>query len=60
MTIFQGHLRQKVESELDTAEGRIEEISYRLEQRRSAQLHPSSLELIELWKIAKWSTTEVN
>lgn len=35
MTIVQGHLRQQVESELDTAEGRIEEVSHRLEQRKS-------------------------
>lgn len=45
--IVQGDLRQQVESELDTAEARIEEISHRLERRRSAQLRPSSLELIE-------------
>jgi len=47
MTIVQEDLRQQVESELNTAEGRIQEISHRLEQRRSAWLRLSSLELIE-------------
>jgi hypothetical protein len=47
LTIVQGDLRQQVESELDTAEARIDEISHRLERRRSTQLRPSSLELIE-------------
>lgn len=46
MTVVQEDLRQQVESELNTAEGRIEEISHRLEQRRSEWLRPSSLELI--------------
>ena len=36
ITIVQEDLRQQVKSELNTAEGMIEEISDRLEQRRSA------------------------
>jgi hypothetical protein len=61
ITIVQEALRQQVESELNSAEGRIEAISHRLDQRGSALLCLSFFELICVsWKTVERSTTKVH